>query len=47
VATSCRYCSAASLFGELDKPVQLSSPRVVESNGVTHLYYAVGGATTG
>ena len=34
------------LFGELDKPVQLGSPRVVDSNGVTHLYYVVGDATT-
>jgi dihydrofolate reductase len=39
--------SGTPLFGELDGPVRLGSPRVVESNGVTHLYYALGGVTTG
>jgi dihydrofolate reductase len=33
------------LFGDLDKPISLGAPRVVESNGVTHLYYAIDNAT--
>lgn len=35
------------LFGDLDRPVLLGSPRVVDSAGVTHLYYPVGTTTTG
>jgi dihydrofolate reductase len=33
------------LFGALDAAVELGTPRVVESVGVTHLYYAVTGST--